>query len=54
MSALGILMLDTAFPRVAGDVGCAGTFAFPAAQLIGWFHAAVTGTPIRHAARDLW
>ena len=29
MSALGILMLDTAFPRVPGDVGCAETFTFP-------------------------
>ena len=66
MSPLGILTLDIAFPRVAGDVGCAETFAFPvryasvgipvydAAHLIGWFHAGVTGTPIRHAARDLW
>ena len=26
---LGILMLDTAFPRIRGDVGCADTFAFP-------------------------
>ncbi len=26
---LGILMLDTAFPRLRGDVGCAATFAFP-------------------------
>ena len=26
---LGILLLDTAFPRVRGDVGAAGTFAFP-------------------------
>jgi len=26
---LGILMLDTAFPRVPGDVGCAASFAFP-------------------------
>jgi hypothetical protein len=26
---LGILMLDTAFPRVRGDVGCAATFSFP-------------------------
>src|SRR5262245_51754575 len=26
---LGILTLDTAFPRVRGDVGCAATFAFP-------------------------
>jgi hypothetical protein len=26
---LGILTLDTAFPRVRGDVGCADTFAFP-------------------------
>jgi len=26
---LGILRLDTAFPRVRGDIGCADTFAFP-------------------------
>jgi hypothetical protein len=26
---LGILMLDTAFPRVPGDVGCAASFPFP-------------------------
>ena len=26
---LGILTLDTSFPRIAGDVGCAATFAFP-------------------------
>jgi len=29
MPALGILALDTSFPRIPGDVGCAGTFAFP-------------------------
>ncbi|HET9045584.1 MAG TPA: aspartate/glutamate racemase family protein [Casimicrobiaceae bacterium] len=26
---LGILALETSFPRIAGDVGCAATFAFP-------------------------
>src|SRR5262245_16811500 len=26
---LGILSLETAFPRIRGDVGCAGTFDFP-------------------------
>lgn len=26
---LGILTLDTAFPRIPGDVGCAATFDFP-------------------------
>jgi hypothetical protein len=26
---LGILTLDTAFPRIPGDVGCPATFAFP-------------------------
>jgi len=29
LPALGILALDTAFPRIPGDVGCAATFAFP-------------------------
>lgn len=29
MLPLGILALDTSFPRVAGDVGCAETFRFP-------------------------
>jgi hypothetical protein len=29
MNALGILVLDTAFPHIVGDVGCPGTFAFP-------------------------
>ena len=28
---LGILMLDTRFPRIPGDVGCAQTWAFPVA-----------------------
>ena len=27
--SVGILMLDTRFPRVAGDMGNAGTFPFP-------------------------
>ena len=29
LPALGILALDTSFPRIPGDVGCAATFAFP-------------------------
>ena len=29
MSTLGVVMLDTRFPRVPGDIGCAETFAFP-------------------------
>jgi len=31
-----------------------GIPVFDAAQLIGWFHAGVTGTPARHSARNLW
>ncbi|MGZ5235833.1 MAG: aspartate/glutamate racemase family protein [Caldimonas sp.] len=26
---LGVVMLDTRFPRLRGDIGCAATFAFP-------------------------
>lgn len=29
MTPLGVLLLDTAFPHIAGDVGCPETFAFP-------------------------
>src|SRR5664279_2180902 len=29
MRALGVVMLDTRFPRLRGDIGCAGTFAHP-------------------------
>ncbi|AVO37440.1 aspartate/glutamate racemase family protein [Pukyongiella litopenaei] len=29
MARLGILSLDTAFPRIAGDVGCAESYPFP-------------------------
>jgi len=29
LAPLGILILDTAFPRLRGDVGCAATFSFP-------------------------
>ena len=29
MRALGVVMLDTRFPRLRGDIGCAETFAFP-------------------------
>jgi hypothetical protein len=31
---LGILVLDTAFPRIPGDVGCAETFSFPTRRAI--------------------
>ena len=37
---LGILTLDTAFPRLRGDVGCAETFAFPVR------HLAVSGATV--------
>ena len=46
---LGILTLDTGFPRIPGDVGCAATFDFPAR------YATVQGaTPdeIVHLAND--
>ena len=47
---LGLLTLDTAFPRIAGDVGAPETFAFPVR------HAVVAGaTPdeIVHRRRDV-
>ena len=31
---LGVLMLETRFPRVSGDIGCAATFAFPVAYRV--------------------
>jgi hypothetical protein len=31
---LGILTLDTTFPRIKGDVGCAETFPFPVRHLV--------------------
>ena len=31
---LGVLMLETRFPRVVGDVGCAATFPFPVALCV--------------------
>jgi hypothetical protein len=37
---LGILTLDTAFPRIPGDVGAAGTFPFPVQ------HATVAGATV--------
>ncbi|MET0210692.1 MAG: aspartate/glutamate racemase family protein [Burkholderiaceae bacterium] len=37
---LGLLVLDTAFPRLPGDVGAAGTFAFPVR------HAVVRGAGV--------
>jgi hypothetical protein len=47
---LGILTLDTAFPRIAGDIGAPETFAFPVR------HAVVAGaTPdeIVHRRQDV-
>lgn len=38
---LGVVMLDTRFPRLPGDIGCAGTFDFPVR------HAVVHGAPPR-------
>ncbi len=29
LATLGVVMLDTRFPRLPGDIGCAATFAFP-------------------------
>ncbi len=34
MARLGILSLDTVFPRIAGDVGCAESYPFPCDILI--------------------
>ncbi len=34
MSFLGVLMLDTRFPRLAGDVGHAGSFIMPVRHLV--------------------
>jgi hypothetical protein len=31
---LGVLTLDTRFPRIRGDIGCAGTFAFPTVHAV--------------------
>jgi len=31
---LGVVMLDTRFPRPTGDIGCAATFAFPVRYLV--------------------
>jgi Asp/Glu/hydantoin racemase len=48
---LGILMLDTAFPRIPGDLGCADTFPFPVR------HALIPGAhvdAIVHGRRDAW
>jgi len=33
-TTLGLLMLDTRFPRIAGDIGHAATFAFPVVRRI--------------------
>src|SRR5512134_2811612 len=43
---LGVLMLDTRFPRVAGDVGNAASFAIPAR------HRVVTGASPQRVVRE--
>ncbi len=43
---LGILMLDTLFPRIPGDIGNAGSFSFPVR-----YHMVRNATPERIAAR---
>lgn len=48
---LGILSLDTAFPRIRGDLGCADTFSFPVR------HVVIPGAhvdAIVHGRRDAW
>ena len=44
MSFLGVLMLQTRFPRLPGDVGDAGSFALPVR------HCVVDGATHLHAA----
>ena len=53
---IGAVVLECAnMPPYAAAVKVAvGVPVFDAAELIRWFHAGVTGTPIRHPARDLW
>jgi hypothetical protein len=53
---VGAIVLECANmpPYTAAVKAAVGIPVFDAAQLIGWFHAGVTGTPIRHAARNLW
>ncbi len=43
---LGVLMLDTRFPRPPGDVGCAASFAMPVR------HAVVRGASPRRVVRE--
>jgi len=48
---LGILMLDTAFPRVRGDVGCVDTFKFPVR--IAVVAGASVGAVVHRASSDV-
>lgn len=50
-AALGFLMLDTRFPRLPGDAGCADSWDFPVL-----YHTVAGGTPtriVREQAKDL-
>src|SRR5262245_63915526 len=49
--SVGILVLDTRFPRVPGDIGNAGTFDFPV--LYRRVRGATSDRVVRHVDRDL-
>jgi aspartate/glutamate racemase len=53
--AVGVLMLDTRFPRLAGDVGCAQSFALPVMQhrVSGAFARSVVASADALRASDL-
>lgn len=53
---VGALVLECAnMPPYAAAVKAAvGIPVYDAAQLIDWFYAGVTGTPVRHSLRNLW